>query len=57
MNRSSKAARVAIAAMWVMIGVIVLSFFFSGRWIGIVWAIAAAVCLICVIIVGYNKYR
>lgn len=57
MNRSSKAARAAVAAMWVMIGVIVLGFFFSGPWIRITWAIAAAVCLICTIIVAYNKYR
>ncbi|HKG68890.1 MAG TPA: hypothetical protein VKA92_08475 [Segetibacter sp.] len=57
MNRSSTAARVAVIAMWVMIGVIVLSFFFSGPWIRIIWAIAAVVCLIGLLIVAYNKYR
>jgi len=33
MNRPSKIARLAKAAMWVMIGVILLSFFFTGAWI------------------------
>jgi hypothetical protein len=57
MKRLSKIARLAQVAMWVMIGVILLSFFFTGPWIRIIWAVAAAVCLICVFIVGYNKYR
>ena len=57
MNRSSKAARIATVAMWVMIGVILLSFFISAPWIRAVWAIAAVVCIICMIIVGYSKYR
>ena len=57
MNRSSPAARVAVIAMWVMIGVIVLSFFLSGPWIRIIWAIAAVLCLVCLLIVAYGKYR
>jgi hypothetical protein len=38
-----------------MIGVIVLSFFITGAWIKILWAIAAAVCLICLFIMVITK--
>jgi hypothetical protein len=49
------AATIARIAMWIMIGVIVLSFFISGAWVRIVWGIAAAICLICILIVAYSK--
>lgn len=52
-----KVAAIARIAMWVMIGVIVLSFFVSGTWVRIVWVIAAVVCLICILIVAYLKNK
>lgn len=57
MNRLATVARIAKLAMWIMIGVIVLSFFVKSRWITITWIVAAVVCLICTLIVGFNKRR
>lgn len=51
------AATVARIAMWVMIAVIVLSFFIKGTWITVTWVIAAVVCLICTLIVANSKNR
>jgi hypothetical protein len=51
------AARIARLAMWVMIGAIVLTFFISASWVRIVWVVAAAVCLVCILIVAYQKNR
>jgi uncharacterized membrane protein YoaK (UPF0700 family) len=51
------AARIARIAMWVMVGAIVVTFFTSAAWVKIVWVVAAAVCLICVLIVAYQKNR
>lgn len=42
-------------AMWVMIGAIVLTFFFKGTWITVLWGTAATVCLVCILIVAFNK--
>lgn len=53
----NKAATVARIAMWIMIGVVVLSFFVKSRWITIAWVTAAAVCLVCILIVAYYKRR
>ena len=53
----NKIANIARVAMWVMIGVILLSFFFTGPWIRIVWVVAAVVCLICVLIVAASKNK
>lgn len=57
MTNSAKFARMAKVAMWIMIGVIILSFFIKSKWITILWVIAAAVCLVCTLIVGFNKNR
>jgi hypothetical protein len=51
------AARIANTAMWVMIGAIVLTFFSSASWIKIVWVVAAVACLVCVLIVAFNKRK
>jgi hypothetical protein len=50
-------AGIAKFAMWIMIGVIVLSFFIKSRWITITWVVAAAVCLLCTLIVAFNKNK
>ena len=52
-----KLANIARIAMWIMIGMILLGFFIKGSWIRIVWIIAAVICLVCVLIIGYNKNR
>jgi FtsH-binding integral membrane protein len=57
MRRLSVLAFTAKAAMWIMIGVIVLSFFVRSRWITIIWIVAAVICLICTLLVGYHKRR
>jgi len=49
------AALVARIAMWIMIAVIVLSFFMKGRWITITWIAAAVVCGVCILIVAMSK--
>ncbi|MCU7551915.1 hypothetical protein OCK74_22535 [Chitinophagaceae bacterium LB-8] len=51
------AARIARIAMWVMVVAILATFFTSAAWVKIVWVVAAAVCLISILIVAYQKNR
>ena len=57
MNRLPNIARIATVAMCIMISVILLSFFVKSKWITIIWVAAAVVCVICMVIVAYNKNR
>lgn len=50
-------AKIAQVAMWIMIGVIVLSLFMKATWLTVVWIAAAVVCLICILLVAYYKRK
>jgi hypothetical protein len=57
MSRLPAVARIAKIAMWIMIIVLILSFFTKSKWITITWIVAAAVCLLCTLLVAFNKNR
>lgn len=47
-------ANISRAAMWVMIGALVLSFFQRGRWITVLWVSAAVVCVVCLLLISFR---
>lgn len=51
------AATIARIAMWIMIGAIVLGFFIRSNVTKVVWAVAALVCIVCMLIVAFGKNR
>jgi hypothetical protein len=53
MNNLFAITRVAKVAMWIMISLFMLSFFFRSWWITIIWMATAVVCLFCTLMVGY----